>query len=174
MPISLVKVFSEQQVREIVPGSYQALISITEPGRLINHAPGWGSVLKVQFLDSTYDEDEIRANWNMRRLHFAGCIRAVHATEILRFLEDAHKDLKISELLVHCWAGQSRSAAVARFAAERYGARLDRDTSRYNTTVYKLLQNPDCYEPLLAATEPASHGLFARCLSGIFGRATTK
>lgn len=128
----------------------------------------------MQFLDSTYDEDEIQANWNMRRLHFAGCIREAHATEILQFLEETHKDPKISELLVHCWAGQSRSAAVARYAAERFTAKLDRDTSRYNKTVYELLKKPDCYEQLLATTEPARPSLLARYLPGLFGRATTR
>ncbi len=174
MAISLIKVFSEQQVRELEPKGYQALLSITEPGRLIDHAPGFGRVMRVQFFDSTYDKDEILANWNMRRLHFTGCVREAHANDILHFLEETHKNPKISELLVHCWAGQSRSAAVARYAAERFAARLDRDTSRYNKTVYELLNKPNCYEHLLVTTEPARPGLLARCLPGLFGRATTR
>ncbi|MHB8833318.1 MAG: hypothetical protein ACYC9V_09105 [Desulfobacteria bacterium] len=49
-------------------------------------------------------------------------------------------DDRVEEIIVHCSAGISRSAAVARFVAERYGIEeFDFDYRSYNLHVYDLL-----------------------------------
>lgn len=52
---------------------------------------------------------------------------------------------QIETLIVHCHAGKSRSATVAKFAAELFSLPFDRAYDGYNTTVYELLHNPNKY-----------------------------
>ncbi len=167
MAIESIYFYSEEQACALVPTAGHAMISITEPGRLANLARGWGRLLRIQFIDGTYDEEMIRANWNMRRLHFNGCVRQSHVTAIHTFLDEADHDHTITSLLVHCQAGQSRSAAIARYAAERYGVNLAQDSSRYNQTVYELLHDPDKYEYLLAEPKPQARRMNFLKLLGI-------
>ena len=60
------------------------------------------------------------------------------ARQIIRFL-DAHRD--VHDMLIHCRAGISRSAAVGRFAREFYGQpALSLDAYAPNDHVYRLLR----------------------------------
>ena len=59
------------------------------------------------------------------------------ARQIIRFL-DAHRD--VHDMLIHCRAGISRSAAVGRFTREFYGQpALSSDAYAPNAYVYRLL-----------------------------------
>lgn len=63
-----------------------------------------------------------------------------HALKIINFIEE-HKD--VDTLLVHCYGGQSRSAAVGAFAAKMFG----KDNSEFfekstpNKRIYHVLEN---------------------------------
>ena len=63
---------------------------------------------------------------------------AEHAQQIIAFL-DRHRG--VSELLIHCRAGISRSAAVGAFAREYYGQPpfSERDAYIPNAYIYQLL-----------------------------------
>lgn len=51
------------------------------------------------------------------------------ARGVLRFLEETHR--KKNDLIVHCFAGISRSGAIAKFANDYFNARQDEWLSEY-------------------------------------------
>jgi len=144
MTIRSVHYLSEEKAREFKPGPDHVLISITEPGRAARLRSGWRRIIRVAFVDTEYDE---------RSLAFAGIDWWISSGAISPAQADALRaDIgalaAISEqldLVVHCHAGQSRSAAVAHFVADVYGAALPQGRSpKANKTVLALLHNPWC------------------------------
>lgn len=67
------------------------------------------------------------------------CMKDAH--EILSFVEDSLADPRPLELIIHCHAGISRSAAVAKFVCEKYGLELNtnRDLCGANPRVGRIL-----------------------------------
>jgi predicted protein tyrosine phosphatase len=63
------------------------------------------------------------------------------AKEIINFVAAIEKEINI--LVVHCDAGVSRSAAVAKFIAEKYGLTFQENYSIYNKHVYAILKYVD-------------------------------
>ena len=105
----------------------EGIISITGSG----HPPatlrrGWRLVLRLVF-----DDVEIP---------FFGAIHfdIVHAEEILAWLKEVED--RVDRVFVHCHAGKHRSAAVAKFIAEKYdlsgGIRVYEE---HNSRVHKIL-----------------------------------
>jgi predicted protein tyrosine phosphatase len=127
------------------PRASAAVISITEPGRVAPLASGWGALLRVQFLDAELDTSMLQrlaARGKAADLNTKGFPCRTRVEPIRTFLARLADQPSITELLVHCHAGQRRSAAVARFAAERLGVQgVARDG--FNQTVYALLLNPN-------------------------------
>lgn len=65
------------------------------------------------------------------------------ANDIVNFLEKYHKSAEKVDLIVHCFAGISRSAAIALFADEVYTSEKNRrlnNYSVYNKLVYSKLR----------------------------------
>jgi len=62
---------------------------------------------------------------------------AEQAAKIIKFLRD-HST--VDTMLIHCFAGKSRSAAVGKFAAELYGL-PEPECLYYNTLVYEMLHH---------------------------------
>ena len=72
--------------------------------------------------------------------HGAKLMTEAQAAEIIRFIS-AHKD-DVDTLLIHCFAGISRSKAAARFAREMLGfPPLNDDV--YNAYVYEMLKRQE-------------------------------
>lgn len=114
------------------PGAGAVLISIVdEPVALQS---GWKDVLTLRFDDVDTEQEGMQL------------FDAAIAAQVLAFA-DRHQDSQDSiELVVHCTAGQSRSAAVALFLAERFGVqcwkegrRVDWRWPNYNRLVYRVL-----------------------------------
>lgn len=135
--------FIRQRVAEqMIPTENMVLISITQPGdKEVGLHPEWKAILRLEFDDI---DGSMLPSSNSRSF------TAWHAKEVLDFLE-IYKD--IDELIVHCMAGISRSAAVAKFAAEKYNCneflRMFEKYELYNKWVYSSLKradNPD-YDP---------------------------
>ena len=114
------------------PGAGAVLISIVdEPAQL---QPGWQDVLTLRFDDVDAEQEGMQL------------FDAAMAAQVLAFA-DRHQDSQDSiELVVHCTAGQSRSAAVALFLAERFGVQCWKESRRvdwrwpnYNRLVYRVL-----------------------------------
>lgn len=119
-------------IERMVPRPGVAVISISgpesdpkvaDPARL---KPGWDHVLRLQFHDIVEPAEGY--------VHFT----VYHARQIIAFLDQVQD--KIEGVIVQCIAGASRSAAVARFVAERYKISLHQPTPLANTHVYNTLK----------------------------------
>lgn len=128
------------------------MISITNPGETAPLREGWGALLRVQFADACYDDSNIRSWGRMWGLSSKGFVNKHHALLIRTFLVDLPNG--IERLHVHCGAGVSRSAAVAKYAARHFDAPFDEVYNRYNETVYALLLDPQVFDSILAETQP--------------------
>jgi predicted protein tyrosine phosphatase len=115
-----------------------AVISITNPGTTpASIRPGWGALLRVEFMD--YDMDSIVSPWIRADIEQLGKhMTAAQAAEIVAFVRELPEG--ITELLVHCEAGVSRSAAVALWACGRSGLTYrPADFLCHNRFVFRLL-----------------------------------
>ena len=88
--------------------------------------PGWGALLRVAF-----DDVDVATAGDARLFGPA------HAAAILTFADQVAPTVK--GILVHCHAGISRSAAVAKFLAERLDAAFPDKYAVYNRRVYSTL-----------------------------------
>ena len=105
-----------------------AVISIT----CVGDAPaplqeGWRALLRIAF-----DDVDVAITEGDGRLFGAS-----HAAAILAFADEVAPSVK--GILVHCHAGISRSAAVAKFLAERLNAPFPDKYAVYNRRVYSTL-----------------------------------
>ena len=149
--IETVRFMSQCAAEECEPYPNTAMISITGWSSFgcleVNIKPGFQSILRLTFddvdeeslgvpvgsiPDFSPDGSIIVSGHLLPDLH--------HAREIVAFLEDG----EFAHLVVHCYAGQSRSAAVAQFVADRYGAALLLrnhivGTQYKNNRLYRLL-----------------------------------
>jgi len=148
-----VRFCSEQEAVSIIPSQSMALISITNPGDTAPVMDGWGKVLRIAFADATYGEREIKFFDRMWYISSQGFFTKTHAIAIRDFLDTLDQTI---DLVVHCGAGQSRSVAVAMYAAEKLGVPLDGDVSRHNVTVLQLLNNPCLFDSILPATQESA------------------
>lgn len=142
-----IRFVSEAVALTIAPSHGAAMVSITEPGR---DAPlagdGWGALLRVRFADAEYDGamiESLRARGKAFSADAKGFPSATTSRRVVAFLEALRGRDDIAELIVHCHAGQRRSAAVAKFASEMFPAAICPDCTGFNKTVYMLLKNPD-------------------------------
>jgi predicted protein tyrosine phosphatase len=122
-------IFTSQQSACCRPAwSNWAIISITDSGTTI--APlqdGWSAVLRVEFDDIAQPEAPYR-------IFTEGMAR-----EIIEFVMRCSAE-DLEGLLVHCSAGISRSAAVAKWIAEKYRLGFPEGYEKYNKHVYRLLK----------------------------------
>lgn len=105
-----------------------AVISITDSG--IHEAKlldGWFAIHRTAFDDIDHHDGEYVL------------FNAFHALSIIQFLERCNEE-KIEGILVHCKAGISRSAAVAKWIAEQHGLTFPQGYDQYNKHVYATLK----------------------------------
>ncbi len=117
-------------LEEFAPEGTYAVISIQD-----THTEGFG----FRFCESyackavltLYFDDIIR--------EVDGCVlfQKEQAEEIIRFTE---KIKDIDTLLIHCYAGMSRSQAVGKFISELPGFESEEESIGYNEYVYDLLK----------------------------------
>lgn len=118
------------------PSPLYGVISITDPGRIANLSEGWGSILRLQFDD--VEEPDPYKPYGDPYARSSDLFTAQDANKIIQWL-DANKR-KLAGIYVHCWGGVSRSAAVAKFIAEKYGIPFDHSYDKYNRLVYNILK----------------------------------
>jgi len=108
-----------------------AVISISglDPARLKD---GWGAVLRLEFDDIDPDPKAMFAEDPYILFSID------HAYQIIEF---AHRcnDESVDGIVVHCHAGVSRSAAVAKWISERFGLYFPEGYALYNKHVYETL-----------------------------------
>ena len=103
-----------------------AVVSITNTGdKPANLSSNWKRVLPLQFDDvDGPHEGSVEMS-------------ASHAREIVRFVREVAPRVEV--LLVHCHAGLSRSAAVAKFVADEFELEFPESYALYNRFVYRQL-----------------------------------
>lgn len=133
----------ERKLSLITPGPSIALISITDLGYgAVCDSQLWGAYLHLEFFDIEADDEE------------EGVFSYADAQSVRRFLDELSSQ-PITHLVIHCYAGRSRSAAVAKFAGQMFDISVA-DTPGYNRTVYERLRNP---RPVVPALARVSHSL---------------
>lgn len=150
--VKRIQFLPESAAMAIEPAPERAMVSITNPGGAAQLRDGWGALLRVQFADAAYDEATIHGYGRMWKLSSRGFFDKPKAILLRNFI--ASLPDSISQLYVHCGAGVSRSAAVAKYAADYFGVPLDQNHDRLNTTVLALLCDPDRYDAVLAVYQP--------------------
>lgn len=144
---------SLEQMRQVTPSSNSVVISILDKGELADKGRpdfnGFMDSLLLSFED-TYEEVKLGANWSDEpslEEHSKYCqskgelVPALSdARAIVEFL-DKHS-FKGLDLIVHCYGGISRSAAVAQWVSATYWVPLmnfHRSTDYANPRVIRLL-----------------------------------
>ena len=108
-----------------------AMISISEPPwPEADLQPGWKYVLRLEFHDVE--------SWT--HLDMDGLIRFSEedAGKIIDFIEALPDEL--NGILVHCRAGISRSAAVAKWISAAHGLPFNEKYNAYNYSVFAMLE----------------------------------
>lgn len=111
-------------------------ISITEPGVPDANLPSrYKSVLRLAFYD-VRNEDGKEASF------LVGPSPEI-AKKIVDFIDEFHLDDKTFNVVVHCHAGVSRSAAIAKFIEDEYEVKATSpagtDLTCHNKDLYKFL-----------------------------------
>lgn len=96
------------------------------PAKLHTHS--WKDILRLEFHDSEPSATDLY------RVYF----NEAHAVEVIKFLEK-HANTEVKNVIVHCDAGVSRSAAISKFAALTYGLPFDERYRQYNKFVFSTL-----------------------------------
>ncbi len=125
------------------------IISITDPDRRAQLHQGWADMLRLQFddVDPEYLE-QLSPEERERKVLF----NEDHANQVVRWLRKNEGRLHV--LLVHCWAGISRSGAVAKFVADKHGLPFPEQRAEFiNEYVYDLLQKADAGQRVDKAPE---------------------
>jgi hypothetical protein len=128
-------IFVGRATAETTPGWQDwAIISITEPGfpgeaKLMK---GWHSVCRVHF----HDADPAIPCGEPHTL-----MNEVDALKITHFVRQVAPG--VDGILVHCKAGVSRSAAVAKWISRQFNVPFNHRYERYNKYVYHMLVKAD-------------------------------
>ena len=103
-----------------------AVISITQPSDAdAALQPGWAAVLRMRFHD-TDDANSVLTVFNQE-----------HAEAVVKFVRE--HEANVEGILVHCHAGISRSAAIAKFIADTYSLAFPDKYASYNKLIYRRL-----------------------------------
>jgi predicted protein tyrosine phosphatase len=130
MPLKNIMFCSKKEAEQKAAWSDWAVISITcpytHPARL---KEGWHSILRLEFDDIDVPEEPCQM------------FSEQQAREIIAFAQDLQNaDRRCTGVLVHCTAGISRSAAIAKWLADRYQLPFPEKYSLYNKLVYQVLR----------------------------------
>ena len=124
--------FAQYYAEQVDPASNWAVISISDPTmrKEVKLNPNWRYKLELDFHDiDTEFKGFTLFNTDM-------------AKQIIDYVKDMiSKDIDV--IVVHCWAGQSRSKAVAKFISDYFGYLTTypiKWDEPYNKHVYNILQ----------------------------------
>lgn len=131
---------SRYDIEHFTPPPRSVLISIADNENdraKIDHSK-WDGVYFQSFIDAGYDEESLSFGQDFDKV-YADYITPEKAQSLRHDIEDAlskRPDL----VVINCLAGRSRSAAVAQYLKERYGAEVTQETGEANQTVFRLLR----------------------------------
>lgn len=119
------------------------LISIRHPGQKVALQEGWNNILKLEFDDVT-DDKIIILGGNGKEIKIVPFNQEM-AKKVLDTVDNIRDN--VNTIMIHCEAGISRSAAVARFLSEKYNVPIifpkDHKNDLPNIFVYNLLRGED-------------------------------
>jgi len=155
---------SRQEAESLTPEPGAAIISISDsisyPAKLSDQ---FAHIKRMYFLDGVYGEESIIQFGPNFTIAFHNFFRKPHAEEIIAFLQ-SFDITAVTTLYVHCKAGESRSAAVAKYISEYFhipAYRLqfgtlnqEHEFLKANALVYQLLCNPTCFDQLINFNNP--------------------
>jgi len=108
---------AQYEAEEIIPIDNQIIISITDfEHAKLSHLWKEEHILRTNFADIK-SKDKFTKN---------------HAKLIIKWLTSFENNDEITDVIVHCFAGASRSAAVAKFIAKKYNLKFDDEYKFYN------------------------------------------
>lgn len=129
MPLKHVIFTSREAAEEKAGWSNWAVISISEPDCYpANLKEGWRGILRLEFHDIDRHEEPYVL------------FSEQQARDIISFVSRCQAG-EAKGIVVHCKAGISRSAAVAKWIADRYGLTFPEGYSLYNKHVYRVLRD---------------------------------
>jgi predicted protein tyrosine phosphatase len=156
--LTSVTFMSLQRMQSLPPSAQAVVVSVTDssPHAVRPTLHGYRDVLRLEFLDIA--EEHVGAavrSWPLEptpqeheRLseHRGERLPALSdALAIRQFLDAHHGAAEALEVLIHCHAGASRSAAIAAWVAEHYGIPLvdvaGRGTDEANERLGRLLRH---------------------------------
>lgn len=148
---------SQKEVEMFVPSESAALISIVD--HLAWQSPNidlsyYESVIQLSFLKGAYSQQQILAFGSSFNSVFASYFKPSQARNLIAFISAVDKS-NCSLLVVHCLTGRGRAAAVARYASEKHGFKLDQSIKHHSTFVFDVLMQPEKYDRWLSETSSA-------------------
>ncbi|MGI0646895.1 hypothetical protein ACRCPS_17920 [Pseudomonas aeruginosa] len=99
----------------------------------------WAMITQHAFVDGGYDEETIAQFGSDYDRVYADYITPEKAEELRRVIM-AMANARPPLIVASCQAGRSRSAAVAQYIKDHYGAALEKETPEANQTVLRLLR----------------------------------
>lgn len=117
---------SKKIAENITPNKDWIIISINDPLSIANLKEGWLDILPLTFNDINIKIDDYLV------------FNKDDAGKIIDFVEKYKEEGSV--IIVHCYAGISRSAAVAKFIAEKYNLKFNHNYFLYNKLVYTTLK----------------------------------
>ena len=112
-----------------------AVVSMGEPDAvegLPKIQPGWHSVLQLSFHDITENTQDVEGKFTL--------MADADAKAIVNFVREVALAPNVEGIIVHCRAGISRSAAVAKWICEQYSVPFNTDYDQFNPYVYRLMK----------------------------------
>jgi len=120
--IKKIEFMSQSEAEGIIPKQNEAIISISCPKDVVHLSNLWRNKLELKFHDIDFPEDD-KVIFNED-----------HYDQIMNFLNSIENS--VENIVVHCHAGISRSAAVAMFIADIYRLNFNTNYTLYNKYIY--------------------------------------
>jgi predicted protein tyrosine phosphatase len=140
MTINHLHFCSRAEAESATPDPDIAVISITDPVsntcKPATLRDGWHSVLRLEFHDIDLDQI-VQPFLRAQVKRYYTLMSPDQARQVVAFVGRVMSN-GASGLMVHCEAGESRSAAVAKWIGDRYGLRLA--APGRNLHVYRMLE----------------------------------
>ncbi len=133
--VRMITFHSREGCEALTPNGNMALIEITDvPNNYIKTWEQWNNKISISFFDADCVKFP-KATWETHRHMLFTKELAKQILDFVGTLPDF-----INHIVVHCEAGVSRSAAVARFLADhKYNIRMSQYNEARNMYVYMLL-----------------------------------